>query len=73
MSVQRHVPIMRSFVVAPADVQPDTLFRNIDERLVDDRHDALDEVNECRERLLRERDVPSLDKEMLQDAIRRKL
>ena len=46
--LQRHIAIVRTLVVAPANMQAHPIARHVDERLVDGRHDPLDEIEEIR-------------------------
>ena len=52
MSRQRYVVVMRTLVVAPADMQPDLLARDVAHRLVDRGDHHLDEVDEIGERAI---------------------
>ncbi len=47
---ERHVAVVRPLVVAPAHVQAHALARNIDQRAVDRRNHALDEIEKLLER-----------------------
>ena len=52
---QRDVVVVRAFIIAPADMQPDLLARDVRERLVDRRDDGLDERRRSRRAAGRDR------------------
>ena len=47
---ERHVLVVRALVIAPAHVHAHALARDVDQRPIDRRHDALDEAEEFAER-----------------------